>query len=61
MKQKSVNMAKEAYKNNNAQPNHPSLFDSTPPDKESAEPIEIGYVTFFPSTVPQVDDKQPEE
>jgi hypothetical protein len=52
MKQKSVNLANEELQNNNAKQNYLSLFDNTPPDKESAEPIEIGYVTFFPSTVP---------
>jgi hypothetical protein len=51
MKQKSVNLATE-MQNNNTEHNYLSLFDSTPPEKESAEPIEIGYVTFFPSTAP---------
>lgn len=61
MKQKSVNLTKLTMVNNSNSPNNTSLLDNTPPGRESAEPMEIGYVTFFPSTVQEVQDKHLEE
>ena len=61
MKQKSVNLTKQTFKNDSNPVNNASLLENSPPGRESAEPMEIGYVTFFPSTVQQVEDKNSEE
>jgi hypothetical protein len=60
MKQKSVNLTKHMLYDINSH-NNASLLENSPPGRESAEPMEIGYVTFFPLTVQNVDDKHTKE